>query len=110
MLCPAKQRQTSISVHIPTPPTLNKHTHKPDNFGNFQVEELQNKRPLVPADLRLPPQQQEVMDTFRTAMVLGPKALGAYVISMASSPSDVLTVVLLQKTAATTIARCAHFG
>lgn len=75
--------------------------------GAFQVEELQNKRPLVPADLRLPPAQQEVMDTFRTAMLLGPKALGAYVISMASSPSDILTVVLLQKTAATTIARCA---
>jgi phosphoenolpyruvate carboxylase len=46
------------------------------------------------------------MDTFRTAMMLGPKVLGAYVISMASSPSDILTVVLLQKTAATSMARC----
>lgn len=47
------------------------------------------------------------MDTFRTAMHLGPRALGAYVISMASSPSDILAVVLLQKTAATAISRCA---
>ena len=74
------------------------------------MEELQNKRPLVPADLRLPPAQQEVMATFRAAVVLGPKFLGAYVISMAAAPSDILTVVLLQKAAAATIGRCAHGG
>jgi phosphoenolpyruvate carboxylase len=73
----------------------------------LQVQELNSKRPLIPADLALPSAQQEVLDTFRTAAALGARALGAYVISMASSPSDVLAAVLLQKTMAVAVRRCA---
>jgi len=47
---------------------------------------------------------REVLDTFRMTAELGPRALGAYIISMASSPSDVLAVVLLQKEARVQIA------
>jgi phosphoenolpyruvate carboxylase len=65
-----------------------------------QKEELASKRPLVPADVALPEKELEVLDTFRVAAQLGHQALGAYVISMASSPSDILAVVLLQKEAA----------
>jgi phosphoenolpyruvate carboxylase len=63
------------------------------------MEELSSKRPLIPRGLDLPKQQQEVLDTFRVATGMGTRALGAYVISMASKPSDVLAVVLLQKEA-----------
>lgn len=42
---------------------------------------------------------REVLDTFRVAAELGPHSLGAYVISMARSASDVLAVELLQREA-----------
>ena len=65
----------------------------------MQKEELASKRPLVPSDIELEDNQREVLDTFTVAASLGRSALGAYVISMASSPSDILAVVLLQKEA-----------
>ena len=65
----------------------------------MQKEELASKRPLVPVDVELPENEQEVLATFRVAAALGRQALGAYVISMASQPSDMLAVVLLQKEA-----------
>ncbi|PRQ31436.1 putative phosphoenolpyruvate carboxylase [Rosa chinensis] len=42
---------------------------------------------------------KEVLDSFRIAAKLGSDSLGAYVISMASHASDILTVELLQKDA-----------
>ncbi|CAN0033253.1 unnamed protein product, partial [Choristocarpus tenellus] len=42
---------------------------------------------------------KDTLRTFEVAAELGPEALGAYVISMATSPSDVLAVKLLQKEA-----------
>ena len=42
---------------------------------------------------------RDVLDTFRTAARLHPDSLGAYVISMATRPSDVLAVELLQAAA-----------
>ncbi|KAF5957987.1 hypothetical protein HYC85_005212 [Camellia sinensis] len=45
----------------------------------------------------VPPEVKEVLDTFCVAAELGSDSLGAYVISMASAASDVLTVELLQK-------------
>ncbi len=65
----------------------------------FLLQELQGRRPLVPADLAASPEVREVLETFRTAAALPPDALGAYVISMATRPSDVLAVELLQKEA-----------
>jgi phosphoenolpyruvate carboxylase len=65
----------------------------------FLLEELQGRRPLIPHDLAATPEVRDVLDTFRTAARLPPEALGAYVISMATRPSDVLAVDLLQKEA-----------
>jgi phosphoenolpyruvate carboxylase len=64
---------------------------------SFLVQELQGRRPLVPADLSASREVREVLDTFRALAELPPDALGAYVISMATRPSDVLAVELLQK-------------
>ena len=65
----------------------------------MQKEELASKRPLVPVDIALEEKDREVLDTFTVAASLGRSALGAYVISMASQPSDILAVVLMQKEA-----------
>ena len=64
---------------------------------DFLVRELSQKRPLIPADVPLKRDAREVLDTFRMLARQDPDALGAYVISMASSPSDVLAVELLQR-------------
>ena len=44
-----------------------------------------------------------MISTFQTAAELGPQSLGAYVISMANTASDVLAVELLQKEALLTV-------
>jgi len=61
--------------------------------------ELAGRRPLVPPAMPVTPAVREVLETFRVAAELGSPSLGAYVISMASSPSDVLAVELLQREA-----------
>ena len=63
------------------------------------MQELESRRPLIPADLPASPDVQEVLDTFRAAAAIAAGSLGAYVISMALAPSDVLAVELLQKEA-----------
>ena len=65
----------------------------------FLLRELQTRRPLLPPDFRADPEVQEVLDTLAAARRLHPETLGAYVISMAMRPSDVLAVELLQKEA-----------
>ena len=65
----------------------------------FLLAELAGKRPLVPADFRAGDDVNEVLATFRMLARQSPDALGAYVISMAHAPSDVLAVQLLQKAA-----------
>jgi phosphoenolpyruvate carboxylase len=65
----------------------------------FLLQELQGRRPLVPPDLAASNDVREVLETFRTIATLPSDALGAYVISMATRPSDVLAVELLQKEA-----------
>ena len=70
----------------------------------FLVEELESPRPLVPpaawrADSDLPAEVKDVLGTFAMAARQGEGALGAYVISMARAPSDVLVVELLQREA-----------
>ena len=49
----------------------------------------------IPAD----EQVTDVLETFRTAAALGPESLGAYVVSMAQAPSDVLAIEFLQRQA-----------
>lgn len=63
----------------------------------FLVQELQSRRPLIPSDLPMSATVEDTLGTFRVAKQIGPSALGAYIISMASEPSDVLEVELLQK-------------
>ena len=68
-----------------------------DERQDFLVRELQNPRPLLPRDTDFPADVVEVLDTLRAIADQPADALGAYVISMASTPSDVLAVWLLQK-------------
>jgi len=65
----------------------------------FLITELGSKRPLIPEDMPASDEVQEVLDTFRMLASLPRDSLGAYVISMARQPSDVLAVELLQKEA-----------
>ncbi|MCC5857236.1 MAG: phosphoenolpyruvate carboxylase [Ectothiorhodospiraceae bacterium] len=66
----------------------------------FLMRELHNPRPLIPRDFEPDDDVREVLDTFRVIAQQGEESLGAYVISMASKPSDLLAVELLQKEAA----------
>jgi hypothetical protein len=68
------------------------------------AEELGGRRPLVPHAMPVSAAVREVLETFRVAAELGPNALGAYVISMAGAPSDVLAVELLQREARAVVA------
>jgi phosphoenolpyruvate carboxylase len=73
----------------------------------FLVAELEGKRPLVsnlssrrPDDLECSADVREVLDTMQMIghlQIVCPGSLGSYVISMATTASDVLTVVLLQR-------------
>jgi phosphoenolpyruvate carboxylase len=63
----------------------------------FLMAELGSKRPLIPDELPCSERVEDVLGTFRVARKVGADALGAYIISMARQPSDVLAVELLQK-------------
>ena len=65
----------------------------------FLVEELQNPRALIPWDAEFEEPVQNVLDTFQMAARIGEDSLGAYVISMAETVSDVLVVELFLKEA-----------
>ncbi|MCO5572712.1 hypothetical protein L7F22_026471 [Adiantum nelumboides] len=61
------------------------------------LAELRGKRPLFGADLPKTDEICDVLDTFHVISELPPDTFGAYVISMAMTPSDVLSVELLQR-------------
>ncbi|KAK4484523.1 hypothetical protein RD792_007107 [Penstemon davidsonii] len=61
------------------------------------LSELSGKRPLFGADLPKTEEIADVLDTFNVLAELPSDNFGAYVISMATAPSDVLAVELLQK-------------
>ena len=63
----------------------------------FLLQELSSRRPLIPPRWQPGAQAQEVLDTCAIAATQPAQALGAYVISMARQPSDVLAVHLLLK-------------
>ncbi len=65
----------------------------------FLLREIENKRPLIPSDIPVEPTVRDVLDTFEMMARQAPSAMGAYIISMAQSASDVLAVELLQKQA-----------
>ena len=64
----------------------------------FLARELASRRPLIPDDFDAAPEVRDVLDTVRMIAAAPAGSLGAYVITMAQSASDVLAVDLLQKT------------
>lgn len=65
----------------------------------FLINELKNRRPLIPKHFPASAEVQEVLDTFAVLALQPASALGAYIISMATYPSDILAVRLLQQEA-----------
>ncbi|KAJ6792404.1 phosphoenolpyruvate carboxylase 2 [Iris pallida] len=61
------------------------------------LSELSGKRPLFGPDLPKTDEIADVLDTFHVIADLPSDCFGAYIISMATSPSDVLAVELLQR-------------
>lgn len=64
----------------------------------FLLDKLQDSEPVIADDFIANDNVREVMNTFYLLAKQPECALGAYVISMATQPSDVLAVRLLQKT------------
>ncbi len=64
---------------------------------DFLLRELDNRRPLLPWGWQGEPDTNEVLATCKVVAQQPADALGAYVISMARQPSDVLAVLLLLK-------------
>lgn len=65
----------------------------------FLRTELKNRRPLLSADFQPGDDTREVLETCKVIARAPTASMGTYVISMASSPSDVLAVQLLLKEA-----------
>ncbi|CAO2833332.1 unnamed protein product [Amaranthus hypochondriacus] len=61
------------------------------------LSELSGKRPLFGPDLPKTEEIADVLDTFHVISELPYDCFGAYIISMATAPSDVLAVELLQR-------------
>lgn len=81
-------------------------SHGLNKRAKISLFRTQSKRPLLPKYINEPegslighPDVQEVFATMRTLADQPPESLGAYIISMAEYPSDVLAVLLLQKEA-----------
>nr|XP_043624491.1 phosphoenolpyruvate carboxylase 2-like [Erigeron canadensis] len=68
-----------------------------DKRQEWLLEELSGKRPLFGPDLPQTEEIADVLDTFHVLAELPSDCFGAYIISMATSPSDVLAVELLQR-------------
>ncbi|MQM17452.1 hypothetical protein Taro_050423 [Colocasia esculenta] len=61
------------------------------------LSELRGKRPLFGPDLPQTEEIADVLETFHVIAELPSDSFGAYIISMATAPSDVLAVELLQR-------------
>ncbi|KAK9951468.1 hypothetical protein M0R45_006909 [Rubus argutus] len=61
------------------------------------LSELNGKRPLIGTDVPKTEEICDVLETFRVISELPSDNFGAYIISMATAPSDVLAVELLQR-------------
>lgn len=62
----------------------------------FLIAELSQRRSLIHPSLEADDNVSETLQTFKLLSELPRDGLGSYIISMASNPSDVLVVVLLQ--------------
>jgi phosphoenolpyruvate carboxylase len=72
---------------------------------DFLVNVLVHNQKLKAPRLAASPRVAEVLDTFRMMAAIHPESLGAYIITMAGRPSDVLAVELLQREAGVTPVR-----
>jgi phosphoenolpyruvate carboxylase len=63
----------------------------------FLLRELASQRPLINPRIQFSDETKAVLGAFSVIEEFGPSSFGAYVISMASNPSDILAVELLQK-------------
>lgn len=68
-----------------------------DEKVEWLLQELRNRRPLFPDTWPVSEESAEVLATCRLIAQDGGTAIEQYVISMASTPSDVLAVILLLK-------------
>ena len=65
----------------------------------FLAKEFKSKRPLVSKNISFDKEDNETWSTFKMISNLPRECLGAYIISMTSKVSDILTVMVLQKEA-----------
>ena len=70
-----------------------------DEKISFLAKEFKSKRPLISKDISFDKEDKETWSTFKMISKLPRECLGAYIISMSSKASDILTVVVLQKEA-----------
>ncbi|MEK7487360.1 MAG: phosphoenolpyruvate carboxylase [Planctomycetota bacterium] len=107
-LAPVDVRQhsnhhTSAISEIFNATQIHKQFETLDEREQFQIleQELTHRRPLMPPDLKLTPETQEVLDTFKRIKKIqhhiSQKAITSYIISMTSRASDILTVFLFLK-------------
>jgi len=66
---------------------------------SFLSSEFKSKRPLISKNISLDKDDRETWSTFKMIAKLPSECLGAYIISMSSKASDILTVLVLQKEA-----------
>jgi len=65
--------------------------------NNFLSKEFNSKRPLISKAMKFDKDDNETWATFKMISKLPKECMGAYIISMASKVSDILTVLVLQK-------------
>jgi len=65
----------------------------------FLSKKFKSKRPLISKNISFDKEDKETWSTFKMISKLPRECLGAYIISMSSKASDILTVVVLQKEA-----------
>jgi len=70
-----------------------------DEKISFLSKKFKSKRPLISKDISFDKEDKETWSTFKMISKLPRECLGAYIISMSSKASDILTVVVLQKEA-----------
>ncbi|MAK92721.1 MAG: phosphoenolpyruvate carboxylase [Oleibacter sp.] len=71
------------------------HSWSEEKKQEFLLAELQSKRPLIPNRWQPSDAVKEVLDTMQVLATRAGDGVSCYIISMASEPSDVLSVVLL---------------
>jgi len=92
------QRHEDVIAELTSYLELGDYSHwDEDEKQAFLLQELSNKRPLIPPQWQPSDDVAEVISTCRLIATQSEQALGSYVISMASKPSDVLAVLLLLK-------------